>query len=179
MKTKLIAVLLMAFASVLFAQKYDYSSEPGYVDFGNLASLDAGKSATEVLIEKNLLKMVAKMSKSEEPDLFNLLSGLKLIKVNVFEIDSTAFGKAKDKIEKLTKDLSSSGWDRLVKTRGEKENASVLIKTQGEDNIVGLVVMTVDKGGEAAFVNIVGKIDLETIGSLSGKFDVPGLENVK
>lgn len=179
MKTKSILIAVLFFATSLFAQKYDYSNEPGYVDFGNLTALDNGETVTEVLIEKNLLNMVAKMSKSEEPDLFNLLAGLKLIKVNVYEIDSNTFTKAKDKIEKLTKELSSSGWDRLVRTKGKDENASVLIKTKGDNEIVGLVVMKVDKDGEAAFVNIVGKIDMETIGSLSGKFNVPGLENVK
>ncbi len=179
MKNKIFFAAVLFFTATLFAQKFDYSKEAGYVDFGNLSVFENSETVTEVLIEKNLLNMVAKMSKSEEPDLFKLLAGLKLIKVNVYEVDSLTFTKAADKVEKLSNELSSDGWDRLVRTKGKNENASVLIKTQGENNIVGLVVMSVDKNGEATFVNIVGKIDLETIGSLSGKFDIPELNNIK
>ena len=38
---------------------------------------------------------------------------------------------------------------------------------------------SLEKSGEAAFVNIVGTIDLKTIGKLGKKFDIPQLEGIK
>jgi hypothetical protein len=42
----------------------------------------------------------------------------------------------------------------------------------------GLVVLALDKPGEAAFVNIVGDINLETIGKLTNRFNIPALDKV-
>ncbi len=44
--------------------------------------------------------------------------------------------------------------------------------------IIGLAVTTLEADGEAAFVNIVGTIELATIGKLGNKFNIPHLEGV-
>ncbi|MCF6269938.1 MAG: DUF4252 domain-containing protein [Melioribacteraceae bacterium] len=74
--------------------------------------------------------------------------------------------------------LMNTGWDRIVKTRSRDEVVNVFILTSNEENIDGLVVTTVEKGGEAAFINIVGNINLETIGELSDKFDIPSISDL-
>ena len=38
--------------------------------------------------------------------------------------------------------------------------------------------MAIDGSGEAVFVNIVGDINLETIGKLGAKFDIPALDQI-
>jgi len=78
-------------------------------------------------------------------------------------------------VKDVDKKLMKDGWDRIVKTRSKEEVVSVFILTSGEEKIDGLVVTTVEKGREAVFVNIVGDIDLETIGELSDKFDIPSI----
>ena len=42
-----------------------------------------------------------------------------------------------------------------------------------------LAVTTLESGNEAAFVNIVGTIELATIGKLSNMFGIPQLDDVK
>jgi len=42
-----------------------------------------------------------------------------------------------------------------------------------------LVIIAIDKTGKASLVNIVGKIDMETIGKLSEKFDFPDVNKMK
>ena len=53
-----------------------------------------------------------------------------------------------------------------------------ILKHPATDNILGLVVMTLDKHDQAVFVNIVGTIDLKKIGKLGAKFDIPSLDKI-
>jgi hypothetical protein len=174
MKAKLIITLALLFlATVTFAQKKDYSKYKGYVDFGNLEKFETDEEVVEVVIEEHLLRMVAKMATRDEPELGNMLSGIKLIKVHTFGVSDANFSELKSVVKNLNKTLMNKGWDRIVKTRSKDEVVSVFILTTNEEKIEGLVVTSVEKDGDAAFVNIVGDIDLETIGQLSEKFDIP------
>lgn len=181
MKTliKLTVVMLMFIISTATAQKKDYSNEPGYVDFGNIAQFETDEMVTEVILEEHLLKMVSKITKGEDEELSSLINGLKLIKVNVFEVNEADEEQITDKITSIDSKLMDNGWDRIVKSRSKKESAYVYIKTDNSDQIFGLVVMAKEKSGEAAFVNIVGNINLEAIGKLSEKFDIPSLGHIK
>jgi len=79
-------VLFLITAFSIFAQKKDYSSEPGYVNFGNFDEFEQGDEVVEVVIEQHLLKMVAKLAGNQDKEMSSLLSGLKLIKINSFEV---------------------------------------------------------------------------------------------
>lgn len=173
-----LTVFMLITATAVFAQKNDYSSEPGYIDFGDFESLESGEMVAEVIIEEHLLRMVAKMARNEDEELYNLLSGLKLVKVSAFTVTEENEKKIQSKIDNINDQLNNSDWDRIVRFRDKEESANVYIRVEGEDSIVGLVVATYDKYGEAAFVNIVGDINLETIGRLGNKFDVPGLDHI-
>ena len=178
--TKIVLVLLFGFVLLnTSAQQKDYSNEPGYVDFGDLSGLDDGEAVTEVFIEENLLKMVAKLAKNEEPQISELINGLKLIKVNTYEITDNNEKMILKKMEDINKKLEGEKWQRIVRRRAKDENAYVYVKADGSDKFIGLVVLAMDRPGEAAFVNIVGDIDLETIGKLTDKFDIPALGKVK
>ncbi len=171
-------LFMILFCSVLFAQKENFSKEPGYVDFGNLGSFEKGNDVTEVNLDGKILKMVSKMTESDNPNLAKMLSGLKLVKVNVFHTDEKDVQQITNKIKDLDGKLMSDGWDRIVRSREHGELVNVYIKSD-DNNIDGLVVTNLDHDGEAAFVNIVGPIDLELIGQLGKKFDIPSLDGIK
>ncbi|MGE5457643.1 MAG: DUF4252 domain-containing protein, partial [Methanococcaceae archaeon] len=84
-----------------------------------------------------------------------------------------------NKIKNIDNDLTNKNWDRIVRSKSGKETANIYIKTGNNGRVVGLVVTNFQKGGEAAFVNIVGNIDMESISKLSGKFDLPSLNHIK
>jgi hypothetical protein len=178
MKTKMILLLTIFLSVALLAQKNDYTNYKGYVDLGSFDSFDESEEFTEVLIEEHLIRMVAKMAKNREPELSEILDGIKLVRVHAFETNDNSFIELKSRAEKIDNELMSKDWDRIVKVRGKSEFVNVYIKTESEDLISGLVVASVEKNGEAAFVNIVGKIDLETIGRLSDQFDIPSLGHI-
>ena len=177
---KLLPVIILFFSINLQAQeKYDYSNDPGYVDFGDLSKFQNDSDVTEVLVESNLLKLVANATKNSDTALYDLLSGLKLVKVNSFMSSEKNKDELIQKIESINKKLISKNWDRIVYVKSHGEYTNVFIKSSTSDNnIYGLAVTTYQKDGEASFVNIVGKINLESIGRLGAKFDIPSLGNI-
>jgi hypothetical protein len=177
-----VMTLVVLFAAVnLFAQNdKDYSKYPGYVDFGNLTKFEKGDNVTEVNIEENLLKMVGKMAEGEDNALSEMLSGLKLVKVSSFKTDSSDANAIMSKISEVDKKLTSENWNRIVKAKTSRSYSNVYIKTSPDGkSIQGLAVTNFEKNGKASFVNIVGTINLETIGKLGKKFDIPSLDKIK
>ncbi len=179
---KLTLAVLMLTGITLLAQDEDYSKYPGYVDFGDLSVFENGEEVTEVLIDHNLLQMVANFTEGQNEDaqeLSELLNGLQLIRVNTFEVSPGNKQQLIEKVKKIEKDLYSQHWKRIVKAKSRDEITDIFIKSdKGAKGIQGLAIMSIDKDGEASFVNIVGNIDMKTIGKLSNKFDIPGLDTL-
>jgi hypothetical protein len=170
--------ILITFITFDVYGQNDYSGEPGYFDFGDLTVFEKGDEVTEVFLESNILNMVAAITEDEEPELSAMLNGLKLVKVNVFKVSDKNEAAITNRINELNKKLTTRRWDRIVRSRGGNEIVNIYIKTSGKSAINGLVVTTINKGGEAVFVNIVGNIDLKKISKLGAKFDIPSLDKI-
>ena len=179
MKTIKLIPMLLLFSFALFAQSSDLKNEPGYVDFGDLSSFENSTGVTEVILEEDLLSMLAQMSSEEDPNIMAILNGLKLVKANVFEVSEDNQDELKSRIDHIDSKLTGSNWKRIVRTRSAEEIANVYIKANSSKQIIGLAVTTLEADGEAAFVNIVGTIELATIGKLGNKFGIPHLDDVK
>ena len=176
---KKILILLLALTATAFAQQQgDYSKDPGYYDFGNIISLKSGDTVTEVYLEEPLLKMVAQMGDAQEEGLGKMLDGLKLVKVNEFMVDEKNIDKLNDVLDSVDKDLQSKKWNRIIKTKHNESLANVYVKSAGNNGFDGLFITAVDKKGKVTLVNIVGKIDMDALGRLGEKFDIPSLEKV-
>lgn len=177
-KLMLISMIMGLVLSSAIAQKNDYTNYKGFVDFGNLEQFETGEEVTEVLIEEHLIRMVAKLATNDEPELSSVLDGIKLIKVHSFEISKENEGKLSSKVKEIDKTLMNKGWDRIVRTKSKEETVNVYILANNEEKIEGLVVASFEKDGDATFVNIVGDINLETIGELGSKFDIPTIGGI-
>jgi hypothetical protein len=179
MKTiKTTLVLIFIFSLNIAAQSGDVTKEPGYIDFGDLTKFEKSTGVTEVILDEDLLSILAEISTEEDPNVMEILNGLKLVKANVFEVSEQNQAEIEAKVNNIDSKLMSSDWKRIVRTRSDNEIANVYIKRNNNKEIVGLVVTTLEKNDEAAFVNIVGKIDLATIGRLGKQFSIPHLNDV-
>jgi hypothetical protein len=176
---KIIFSLIALFAVTLFAQSNDVTNEPGYVDFGDLAQFESTTGVTEVILDEDLLSILAQISTDEDPNVMAILEGLKLVKANVFEVSDETQSGLESRINSIDSRLSGTDWKRIVKTKSEDEIANVYIKHNNNKQIIGLVVTSMESSGEAAFVNIVGTIDLATIGKLGKQFNIPQLKGMK
>jgi len=179
MKTIKSTFLLIAFLFInLAAQSTDVTKEPGYVDFGDLVKFESSSGVTEVILDEDLLSVLAEISTDEDPNVMEILTGLKLVRANVFEVNEKNKSELEAMVKSIDSKLISSNWKRIVKTRSDDEIANVYIKQDGNKQIVGLVVTSIGDDDEAAFVNIVGTIDLATIGKLGKEFNIPHLDGV-
>jgi hypothetical protein len=167
-------LIILLLPLLLQAQERDYSKDPGYVDFGDLTRFEKDDNITEIYLDEGLLGMVSKMSNDEDS---KFIGGLKLIRVNVFQVDSLNHKSVRNKINEIDKGLMAKKWNRIVRTKSKNEVVNVYIKQEANKRISGLVVTTIEEKGEAAFINIVGEINLEDMGKLGARFNIPSISN--
>ncbi len=176
---KSIIFLTLIFLTSAVAQTGDVTKEPGYVDFGSFTKFENSTGVTEVTLDEELLSTIAEISPDDDPNIMEILKGLKLIKANVYEVDDNNRKDLESKMGIIDSKLAGTDWKRIVRSKKGSELANVYVKQNSRKQIVGLVVTSLESSGEAAFVNIVGTIDLKTIGKLGKKFDIPQLEGIK
>ncbi len=150
---------------------------PGYVDFGSMKEFQDSESSVEVTLKDPLLSVITKATRKDNPELFKLLSGLKLIQVHTYSLKTPKSKLIKERADKLSLELQKKGWERIVKAKEPKEKDEIYIKTAGE-RIAGLVVLSIQYGDEVTFVNIVGDIDPDSLDKLSSQFYIPGLDSL-
>jgi len=187
---KITLVLLFATSALFFAQqKEDYSKYPGYFNYKDFAQLKNAESITEVYLEEPLLKMVAGLAQDKKEGLGDAIGGLKLVRVNEFKIPKNELTNMETAVESMDNNLQSKNWDRIIRTNNKGNYTNVYIKKGTNNEFVGLTIISLEKllkggensddSGKVTFVNIVGKIDLSTIGKLSEQLHVPGLDKTK
>jgi hypothetical protein len=131
------------------------------------------KSSVNVTLDEDKLKFAsAFLSDGDQNQAAakNLVTGLKAINVRVFEFD-TAGQFAPTDLDAIRTQLRGPGWSKIVDVKDGAETAEVYMFAKGKD-MGGLAVIAGEKK-ELTVVNIVGPIDLKTLGSLAGKFGVP------
>ncbi len=147
------------------------SAHPGYVDFGDLSGIADTEPTIEVSLGPALLGFVRKTVSAEDPELANTLGKLRGIELRVFEISPGQLANARQQALAISKRLKGSDWQPAVTVRGEDATVHMYMKTRDEV-VQGMVVMMVESGGDAVFLNIIGEIDPEQLGSVAGRFGV-------
>ncbi|MBD3287582.1 DUF4252 domain-containing protein [candidate division KSB1 bacterium] len=176
---KLTIVFMLFIFCIPFVSAQDYTKHPGYVDFGDLDELQDVEETVEVFIRGPLLRFVSKATRNEDPNLADLLDGLLLIRVHAFEVTPDNEKKVNNLIKDISNKLEGKKWERMVRVRKRDEKAEIFTQFGKNDELTGLVVLGYEDRDEAVFVNIVGRIDPEQLGKLSGKFNIPSLDSVE
>lgn len=135
----------------------------------------AGKAKTSVNVtfDEDKLKFVSAFLSSDEPNQSaakNLIGGLKAINVRVFEFDTPGQFAAAD-LDAIRSQLKGPGWSKLIEAKDRDESAEIYMFSKGKE-FGGLTIIAAEKR-ELAVVNIVGPVDLKTLGSLGGRFGIP------
>ena len=125
---KYLFVIYLFIIIPIHSQTSDVTNEPGYFNFGDLSSLENSTGVTEVILEEDLLSVLATISNEKDPNIMAILNGLKLVKANVYEVNEENQDEMKDRVNDIDSRLSKSNWKRIVRTRSSEEIANVYIK---------------------------------------------------
>lgn len=190
-KAKLVAMVIVLTALIIcsYAQDENKGKEekivikkPGLITF----SPDDIKPKVEIQLDKPILNLIRAASRNEEPEFSKLLEKLEMVKLQVIEAKNNLkeLEPVKEKIDKVLLELKTKeGWSSIINVNEENEKVDILMKVT-EERIRGLgLFVRGDK--EVVFINIVGDMDAEEIGSqlssvlgkvMSGKFDMSKIQ---
>lgn len=178
--TRSIRFFLIVFLGCLVAvQAQDWSSQPGFIDFGTLGLFQGEKEKVEIFLDGNLLKMVAEATKDEDPELAAELQNLQLIQVKGYGMRQDLIDPVSNKLTGIISSLERDGWKPAAKMRMKKDDqAHVYMKTSG-GKCVGIIAIVMDTQ-KMMFVNIVGSnINTARLGKLGKKFNIESLKDVQ
>ena len=166
MKTK--ALLFCALFSILSVQVFGQNTALDKFFSEYLENPDF----TVVNISPKMFKMISQLDIEDvEPELKELINSIEGLKVLAKEGgDGLKYYKeAYGKIDK-------NQYEELMTVRDQDENVRIYIKEKGD--IINELILLVGSSDEFVLLDIVGKIDLKTIGKLSKSLDVPGMKHL-
>ena len=149
---------------------------PGQVDFGVFTAPERGGEFVEVNLTGSLICIAARLVEKAEPEVAQLLEGLKLVHVNVIGLDDRNRAELEKRVQRVRKDLDGKGWERIVTARKQEQHVSVYLKTHNKDSVQGLVVVALDGSKQAVFINIVGDIKPDQLSLLGDRLHIEALK---
>ena len=155
------------------------SAQPGSVDFGKFTESASGAEFVEVNVNGSMIAMAARLAQKDQPEIADLLHGLKGVRVNVFGLDDQNRADVEKRVKDLRAELDAKGWQRVVAVQQKHEDIGVYMKTQGEESVQGLVVTILDGHRQAVLINIVGDIRPEKVALIGERFNIEPLKKLK
>jgi hypothetical protein len=152
------------------------AQEAGFVDFGTL-NPSGENQFVEVNIKSNLIAMVAALTKKTEPEVTQVIEGLKQIRVNVLGLTKENRDDMKKRVTGIRESLDKSGWERIVTAIEKHQDIGVFLKTKDAKTVEGICVTVVDKD-QVVLINVVGNIQPEKLAVVGERFDLEPLKHV-
>jgi hypothetical protein len=173
--------IVVASATCCFAFNTAVSAKdlpPGQVDFGTFSPPKEGGEFVEVNIPPSLIWLAARLVEKDEPEAAQLLTGLKLVRVNVIGLSDDNRAEIQSRAKKVRQDLTGKGWERIVAAQQKNQDVSVYLKMSDSSTVQGLVAVVMDDKDHAVFVNVVGDIKPEQIALLGDKLHIDPLKKL-
>ena len=169
-----LAIICVAISLNVYAE----NPAPGYVDFGKFSPSASGGEFVEVNVKSNLIAMVARLTKKEEPEVAELLSGLQLIRVNVIGLNEENRAEIQERVKTIRGELDAQGWESIVTAQQKNEDVRIYLKIRGDEAVQGLVVTILEGNKQAVLVNIVGDIKPEKLAEVGEQFNIDPLKKI-
>lgn len=171
----IVVLLLAAALAAGAATAGDLEKEPGYVDLEWIEIPDDAEEIQDIDLSPMLLSM-AKGAEEEDAALMEALTMVRSIRVKAWEADDYDPG-TDEAVERITTRLKKDGWKRLIYVKDSDETVAVNAKYV-DDEMVGLMLVVHEPGDSAAFVNVVGDLDLAHLFKLATMIESEELEEM-
>lgn len=170
MRTAIVIAMLLGLASASQAQVA--------LNLDHLAK--KARESVDINLDANLLTLAGRFLSAEKPDEAKakaLVSGLKGVYVRSFEFDAPGAYTAAD-LSAISNQFSGPQWTRVVrhvagKGKETEEIASIFIRQEAGKS-TGIAIVAAEPK-QLTVVQILGEIDLDKLGDLSGQFGIPKL----
>ncbi len=152
-------------ATVVVGQQVDLSV------LDKLAS--RAKSSVNVTLDEDKLGFASAFLSTDDPKQASakkIVGNLKAINVRVFEFDGSGAFSSSD-LDAIRAQLKGPGWSKIVEAKERDESAEVYMFQKGKE-LGGMMIIAAERR-ELVVVNIVGPVDLRSLGELGGKFGIP------
>jgi len=164
-------IRLMSGAALVTALQLNIQADtlPGQVDFGQFSPPASGGQFVEVNVPSSLIALASHFVEKQEPDVADLLTSLKMIKVNVIGMDEGNKSGLQERVQTVRKQLSGGGWERLVTALDKQQDVGVYLKMGPKESVQGIAVTVLEGDKQAVFVNIVGDLKAEQLTKLGDR----------
>jgi hypothetical protein len=130
-----------------------------------------------VNIKSNLIAMVAALTKKTEPEVTQVIEGLKQIRVNVLGLTKENRDDMKNRVKTIRDGLDKAGWERIVTAVEKNQDVGIFLKTKDAKTVEGVCVTVLEKN-QVVLVNVVGNIQPEKLSMVGERFDVEPLKHI-
>lgn len=166
----------LTLAAAVSALTLARAEDAGYVDFGKLNP--SGESQfVEVNIKSNLIAMVASLTKKSEPEVADVILGLKGVRVNVIGLNQENRDDMKKRVAEIREKLDKEGWERIVSAIEKNQDVGVFLKMKDAKAVEGFCVTVVEKN-QVVLVNVIGDLRPEKIAMVGERFNIDALMNM-
>lgn len=170
-----IVLLALLLCTAAASAEEPLESHPGYFSLDDLEIIDPDGSSVDINLQGAMLRLVGAAVLQEEPELAQLVSQMRAMRVLVAPVGELGPEKTRAAIGRGVSSLEERGWQRVVRVREDDEQVHVYLK-EIEGQIEGLTLFVFDPHDEMTLINIAGRIDVDLLGALSQAFDIPTLE---
>ncbi|MEZ5473134.1 MAG: DUF4252 domain-containing protein [Marinicella sp.] len=140
-------------------------------DVDELERLLGTEADVKITLGSGMLGL-ANLFTKDDPEAQAVLSGLKDLTINVFELkDETANDDVSDWVSNKVKKLAKNGVEEIVKVVDGKERVHILARVEGQ-SLVDLSIIVYEPGDEFVYIKMDGSIDVANLKQVTGNFDI-------
>ena len=173
-KTTLAALALLAVLTAGPALAGSIDDEPGCVDLDWIEIPRHADEIHDIDLTSMLIELADDAREDGEAELAELLSVIRSVRLLAFSLDD-GDDRTEKAVEKLLDQLDKDDWNRMIYTKSRDELVSVN-SFRHDGRTVALTVVAYEPGEGAAFINVVGELDLATLIRLASEYDLDDLD---
>lgn len=140
-------------------------------DIDDLERLLGTEADVKITLGSGMLGL-ANLFTKDDPEAQAVLSGLKDLTINVFELkDEMANDDVSDWVSQKVKKLAKNGVEEIVKVADGDERVHILARVDGQ-SLVDLSIIVYEPGDEFVYIKMDGFIDVANLKQVTGNFDI-------
>ena len=144
------------------------------LDLSFLKGLEAkAKESTDINLGPEQIQLLMGFSGEGSKELLGLGKSIERVQVKTFEFDKDGMYNVAD-MESLRAKLKNGDFVPLISVK-EKGGFTEIVMRKGPKGNRGFVIVSAE-AREVTVVNIVGDLDLASLGKLTGKFGIPNIQ---